>query len=146
VSAIPHPFILQHKGLVVLILILFFTLSARSQGDSLSNPRQLDPAEFLSRMTLADNKIVIDVRTDDEYNEMHIEGAKWIENKAELEKYLGKFDREQPVFIYCQYGFRSATASKFIAEMGYLHVYSMRTGFEGWLNANFQVSKKIILK
>ena len=50
-------------------------------------------------------------------------------------------DKEKPIVLYCQGGFRSALAGESIKKMGYKNVLSMSGGFSDWVNNNYPVGK-----
>jgi rhodanese-related sulfurtransferase len=71
-----------------------------------------------------DEYVLLDVRRDDEYKEVHIEGADNIPdfeigNRAEVELP----DKEAIILVYCRSGRRSANASNELIGMGYTNVY-----------------------
>ena len=73
----------------------------------------------------ADAKL-LDVRTQAEYDEGHIEGAILIpdtEIEARAEKEL--LDKDVPILVYCRSGRRSAAAAKVLAGLGYTKVYDL---------------------
>ena len=70
------------------------------------------------------NRIIVDVRTKDEYASGHIPGAICIPNedittsKPELLP-----DINQEILVYCRSGRRSKEASQKLADIGYTNVY-----------------------
>lgn len=76
--------------------------------------------------------ILIDVRTPEEYADLHIPGSVLIPLdtiKNEAEKKLT--DKEATVYVYCRSGNRSASAAKTLAELGYTKVYNIG-GISTW--------------
>ena len=70
--------------------------------------------------------ILLDVRTDLEYEDEHIEGALLIpdfEITARAERELP--DKNLLIFIYCRSGRRSENVANELIEMGYLNIYDM---------------------
>ena len=72
--------------------------------------------------TQASNPILIDVRTDAEWNDGHIETAIHIP----LDKILQKIEfatdsKEQTIYLYCRSGKRSAKAEKALQSIGYIN-------------------------
>lgn len=68
--------------------------------------------------------ILLDVRTDEEYNEGHIDGAILIpdyEISARVEDELP--DKDATILIYCRSGRRSANVANELTELGYTNVY-----------------------
>ena len=76
--------------------------------------------------------IIVDVRTQEEYEEAHIPGALLIPNETigeEKPEQLSDIDAE--ILIYCRSGNRSAQAAKKLANMGYTNVYDFG-GIKDW--------------
>ena len=73
--------------------------------------------------TLPENAILIDVRSPDEFNSGHIEGAVSCPLDL-LTSAIGKFVPEMhvPVIVYCRSGARSASAKIRMLKMGYTNV------------------------
>jgi phage shock protein E len=72
------------------------------------------------------NSILLDVRTESEYNSKHIPNSKLIpvdelENRAEDEL----SDKNATIIVYCRSGNRSKTASKKLLDLGYQNVYDL---------------------
>jgi len=70
--------------------------------------------------------ILLDVRTEEEYNEKHIPNSRLIpieELETRAEKELKEKDRK--IFIYCGSGGRSATAARMLIDLGYTNVYNL---------------------
>lgn len=67
--------------------------------------------------------LILDVRTQEEYDEGHIPGAvvlphTEVEARAEVELP----DKEQVILVYCRSGRRSKLAAQALAELGYTNV------------------------
>jgi rhodanese-related sulfurtransferase len=70
--------------------------------------------------------ILIDVRTPQEYAELHIPGSVLIpldSIKGEAENKL--VNKEDTIYVYCRSGNRSASAAKILVELGYAKVYNI---------------------
>lgn len=76
------------------------------------------------RMDSGDDIIILDVRTQAEYDESHIPGAILIPNET-----IGNGkpeqlpDTDQEILVYCRSGNRSAQAAKKLVEAGYTQIY-----------------------
>ena len=84
---------------------------------------QITPAEAKALMDSESNYIILDVRTEEEFNEAHIEGAVLIpdyEIATKAESILT--DKEQLILVYCRSGRRSKNAAKELATLGYTNV------------------------
>ena len=67
--------------------------------------------------------IILDVRTQEEYDQGHIPGAILIpdtEIKAKAEKVLA--DKDQVILVYCRSGRRSKLAAEALVELGYTNI------------------------
>lgn len=75
--------------------------------------------------------ILIDVRSNQEYREGHLQGAI---NIPDFE-IINRIQREVPkknqlIILYCQYGGRSKNASLLLKKLGYTNVYNLYGGLE----------------
>lgn len=82
---------------------------------------------------VANNAILIDVRSPQEYNEGHIENAICIpeyEINSKCNKIIS--DKNKTIIVYCSSGARSAKAQKRLRKKGYTKVYSLYKGTENY--------------
>lgn len=92
----------------------------------------LENEEFASKMNEIEG-ILIDVRTADEFNEGHIEGALNLDyNSGAFEAYVDSMDVGVPVFVYCQAGGRSGMARDILKDRDFLEVYNLKNGYGNW--------------
>lgn len=94
--------------------------------------KTVDPKEFAE--VIADTSVVLlDVRTADEYNEGHIDGALNIDVlKGDFEKKACSAIAEgKTVALYCRSGNRSKKAASILA--GRYTVIELGTGYTGWV-------------
>ena len=78
--------------------------------------------------------VILDVRTQSEYDAGHIQNATLIP-VSELGGRLGELDKNREILVYCASGGRSATASQTLVENGFSKVYNMLGGITAWKNA-----------
>lgn len=83
---------------------------------------------------------LIDVRTEAEYANGHVAGAKLIP-LHEVEKRLAEIDKQKPVLLYCRTGSRSANALKILQERGYTQAKHMDGGIKAWQAAGLPITK-----
>ena len=86
------------------------------------------------------NPLILDVRTEMEYQQGHIQGAKLLpvqvlqQNIRQLEGY-----KQQDVLIYCASGNRSTVASRLLIENGFNKIYNLRYGIGDWIQKGYPV-------
>ena len=93
---------------------------------------------------LIDSKVqLLDVRTEEEWNEGHLEGAVRADvTEKDFETEVKKVtDPAKPVLVYCRSGGRSARAAKKLEELGYKVVYDLDGGITAWKKAKKKVVK-----
>ena len=84
---------------------------------------QITPAEAKEIMDERDGYVILDVRTQEEYDEAHIDGAILIpdyEINVKAESILK--DKNQLILVYCRSGRRSKLASEALVKLGYTNV------------------------
>jgi rhodanese-related sulfurtransferase len=73
---------------------------------------------------------LIDTREESEYAAGHIHGAEWL-GKGVIERDIEAKhpDKNEPLYLYCGGGFRSAIAADNVQKMGYSNVWSIDGGW-----------------
>ena len=64
---------------------------------------------------------VVDVRTQDEWNRGHLEGALHIEWQDILQL-SSDINKDEKIYLYCRSGNRSGKATKILDDAGYINV------------------------
>jgi rhodanese-related sulfurtransferase len=86
-----------------------------------------------ARRLVDDGAQLLDVRTDQEWDAGHIDGATHID-LPELPGRTEEIDQDRTVVVYCRTGNRSEMAAAALAEGGY-DVAKMDEGLVGWAEA-----------
>jgi len=86
------------------------------------------------------NLIVLDVRSQSEYDSGHIYGAVWIPH-TELEARIAELAAHinDEIIVYCLSGGRSVNASENIDSHSFTKVYNMLGGISSWQSAGYPV-------
>lgn len=93
----------------------------------------IDCEEFTRLVVAAPNAQIVDVRTPREYEAGNVEGSVNIDYRSsDFESQLAVLNKEQPVFVYCHSGGRSAKATKVLRAQGFSEVYDMDGGYSKW--------------
>ncbi len=84
--------------------------------------------------------VLLDVRSQEEYTDAHIQGALLIDQSQSdfLEKAKAKLPKEKTIAIYCRSGRRSANAAERLATVGY-RVVNLKGGIMAWRRAGYPV-------
>lgn len=96
----------------------------------------LDATEF--KEEISEGKVaLVDVRTENEYNAGNIKNSVNIDFfDPQFITCFTEYDKEQPIYVYCQSGNRSGKASKKLAALGFTKIYDLKGGYAGWKNAS----------
>lgn len=84
--------------------------------------------------------VILDVRTQEEFDEGHIEGAVVLDfYRDDFAEALAEFDPDVPYVLYCRSGNRSSGARAIMAELGFASVEDVDGGIVGWEGAGLPV-------
>ena len=123
--------------LMLLALTLPFGCVGCSNGGS-ATYEQISGAEAKALMDNESGYIIIDARTQEEYDEGHIPGAIMIpeyEIADRAEKELP--DKNQLILVYCRSGRRSKIAAEELVKLGYTNVKE----FGGIIDWEYEIVK-----
>ncbi len=114
------------KLAVILTCLVLLVCGAACQQENAESFQTITPEKAYQRLDQEEGIVLIDVRTEEEYQEKHIPGSVLLP-LSELEKEIEEVvqDKETVVFIYCRSGNRSAQGAKILSEMGYTEVYDL---------------------
>ena len=122
--------------LISLILSLSLLACTTQEGK-----KDLSASEFQSEIKSAEAGQILDVRTVDEYNKGHIEGAVLANISSNLFlEVTNKLDKSKPVYVYCLSGGRSGEAANQLQQMGFKSVINLSGGMLAWQSANLPLS------
>lgn len=126
----------MHQFIYTPVLFILFILEAYTL-----NPRaiQVRSQEF-NQLISEKEGVLLDVRTEREFKNGHIKNA------GQLNFYSRSFRRsllllpkDQPIYIYCNTGWRSDIAASFLIRNGYMNVYNLENGIMEWEQANLPI-------
>jgi len=101
------------------------------QGKPLDHLPQLTPASLKHVFEKYGNHVVLDVRTDAEWESGHIEGAIHLPLPQLVAQGID-LDRQRHITTICRSGYRSNVAGSVLKSQGYEHVFSLIGGMTGW--------------
>jgi len=131
-----------------LLLSLFCILACQnpqssSQNSTTSNTTEsltydkIDVDEFAQKLASISNAQLVDVRTPEEFQQGHIEGANNIDfRQSDFEKNIAQLNKDQAVLVYCKSGGRSGRSMKAFKNLGFVEVYDLNGGYNAWSAKN----------
>lgn len=79
----------------------------------------------------SDNFVLIDCRTNDEWEKGHIPGAVHIP-LSDLPSRASDLDPDKTIVVYCHHGQRSFNAALFLRGQDFMEVTSLAGGIDAW--------------
>ena len=118
------------KQLFLLAALICFGMAAikfctaRMKPNNAAPKRRVDlsPEEAKARMEANPDLILLDVRTQEEYDDGHIPGAVCLPSDMIEEGMPFSFDKDAEILLYCHSDKRSAEAASRMRAMGYTNV------------------------
>ena len=108
---------------IVLLFVLAMLLAGCSAPAETVTYRQISMDEAMQMMTNEADYILLDVRTQAEFEEKHIPGAICIPNETIGSSEIPDLpDKDQLILVYCRSGNRSKQASEKLASLGYTNI------------------------
>lgn len=132
------------SGMIIAIAIITgIIMTTDTDDEELSNGKdsqtekvtEITPNEFQQQKEEHPG-VVIDVRTQEEYDEGHLADVDHHFNllSGYFETQLDSLDKDQTYYLYCRTGNRSGKAAALMVENGYQHVYNIG-GFQDLVDA-----------
>jgi rhodanese-related sulfurtransferase len=124
--------------IIRIVLILFISTLSVSVADKTKKVHQNLNADksksLIENYNKSTNKlIIIDVRTQEEYEKGHLSNAKLIDFfDDDFEKKIKALDKKLPYLIHCQSGGRSMKAFKLMKTLGFEKVFHLDGGILAW--------------
>ncbi len=119
---------------VIIALVAIFMLISSGVSFSTAESKKFETlsAEKFAE-ALKDEKIqIVDVRSDEEFKEGHIEKAINIDVKqSDVKQKFAKLDKKRVIAIYCRSGARSKVVSQKLSEKGF-KVIMLDKGLLSW--------------
>ncbi len=91
----------------------------------------LTAEEAKERLDGGGDHILLDVRTQEEYDGGHIPGAVCMPNEDIHPDFPLPFEKDAEILVYCRSGRRSAEAAEKLTDMGYTAVFDFG-GIQDW--------------
>ena len=103
--------------------------------------KNVDVAEF-EKLRADKKNVVLDVRTQKEFEAGHIPGAVNIDvNAPDFPEKIAKLEKNKTYLVHCGAGVRSAKACDKMSKLDFQHLINLESGFNGWQKAGKPVEK-----
>lgn len=121
------------KKLMRLLPLALLLLTSNALGkEKVRNYKQVNSTEF-NRLIKSKPGVLMDVRTIGEYQNGHIEEAGQLNYYAlDFKQKLSLLPKDQPIYLYCNTGYRSERAARMLSEEGYPQIYNLEHGIMEW--------------
>jgi len=120
-------------------IFIVITLALNSCAQKNPEAIQLNSKEF-ERLVRTKPGVLLDVRTQREFKNGHIENAGQLNYYAlDFRSRLLLLPKDQPVYLYCNTGYRSNRAASFLIRNAYTNVYNLQHGIMEWELADLPV-------
>ena len=129
-------------GRLIIVLIAFTSMNVcgdvKSKKEISSEAKSKAPhitsQQLAGYLSGEKDFVLLDVRTEAEYEAGHIQGAHWFP-RGKLEYYIQELiqDPNSSIVLYCRTGGRSALATLTLKDMGYTNVVDLDGGFKEWV-------------
>lgn len=114
------------KKLLIIILCIFLLSGCGETKNTDSSDGSVNYMEAKEKI-INDGAILLDVRTKEEYNEKHIDGASLLPlDKIDIDSISQIVsEKDTPIIVYCRSGNRSQQAREKLIALGYSKVYDL---------------------
>lgn len=120
--------------------VLAFSAGAKGEESAIRHVDATAAAELLATEKEKEKPVVIDVRTPEEFEAGHIEGARNINiADQDFEDRLASLDREQPYLVHCRSGGRSTRALESFRKLDFENIYHLDGGILAWKEAGLDL-------
>ena len=112
------------KLLFLLLAVMLLTACGQAkENDQEAVYMNITAEEAKAIMDSEEGYVILDVRTQEEYDQGHIPGAIVISHEEIAEKAEDVLtDKEQLILVYCRSGRRSKLAAEALVELGYTNI------------------------
>lgn len=117
----------------------------REHNDNLA-PHEISPSDVVKKVQSGEDVVLLDVRTLEEYEEVHLAGALLLpvqelsqETLASIG--LGEDAKDKEIILYCRSGARSQTAYNIMQSLGYSNIKSVAGGMIHWQEDQYPLTE-----
>lgn len=124
---------------IAIVMAIFAVQSCgQSEEESSTEDTRITAAEFQDQIDKQPG-VVIDVRTQDEYDQGHVASVDYHLDllNGDFESSLDSLDKDKTYYLYCRTGNRSGQAADLMKQNGFENVYNIG-GFQDLVDAGIE--------
>ncbi|MCM2264905.1 MAG: rhodanese-like domain-containing protein [Desulfuromonadales bacterium] len=127
----------MRQSMIILVAGMLLVLASLAAA---AVARNIDSPAAFALLKQRQEVYLLDVRTPQEYQQVHLAGAHLIPIDQVMQR-LGELPRNRPILVYCAVGSRSAQVFNFLARRGYPEVYNLDGGITAWAQRGYPVQQ-----
>lgn len=141
------------KNLILTILLISPMLMFQSAFSQVENPKFDKKIKSTIKMTVpicsalelkeeldsGKEMVILDSRTEKEFETSHIENAQFIDYGKFNKKDVAEIPKDAEIVVYCSIGYRSEKIGEKLKKMGFTNVRNLYGGIFEWVNEDNQV-------
>jgi len=130
---------------IMLVAAISLTSCVYAGTSTSSTYEDITVAEAQQLISKNGNLIILDVRTQSEYDSGHIPNAILVP-VGELVDRLGELDKTKTILAYCRIGVRSVQASEILMDSGFSKVCNLEGGIIAWQEAGAEINHPPVIE
>lgn len=112
------------KVVILMCALTFLTSCGENKNEELKSYSKVTCSQM--KELVADGALLVDVRTEEEFDEGHLDDALNIDNSTIEDTISGYVsDKDKKIVVYCRSGNRSNQAMNTLKNLGYTNVYDL---------------------
>lgn len=120
------------KYFLILALSCFALVSSAPSYAQKKGVKTMSPKKFERKMQRP-NVVVLDVRTEEEFNQGHLHDALLLDvNNEDFAQKIQTLDKQKTYLVYCRSGKRSEKALNMLNAAGFDKAYHLKGGYLEW--------------
>lgn len=130
------------------VLVELYSSTSTDLNSNLSNTATEDsnsvetiPINQFRQKVKSGRYTIIDIRTPEEFNEGHIEGAINIDYyKSSFKDKIAQLDKDKKYLFYCRTGTRTSSALNLFKQLNFNEAYELQGGIKNWLRNGYNLN------
>lgn len=139
-------YIMDYKVKIVATVIVLIVIIYGLNYIVFAGPKQFDEitvSEFYEKSNLDKGIFLLDVRSPDEYREMHVPATSRLIPVEELKNRINELKglENNEIYVICRSGRRSKKASEILSENGFKKVFNIKGGVLEYKKMNYTIEQ-----